>query len=474
MYRHITRTTRLASALRSGVLALLALAGTGAHAMTALNDDELSEYTGQALLQMGQTAGTGVSSDVTFYKAGLDAEVALNLNIKKLQLGCGGINGPGCDIDIDNVSLSGSTFNTSPNDRPSSDAILTRPFFEFAVRNDNSRTQREVIGIRLSAENAEGMMTFGDQTAAMTSAQSRNGINSLSGYMRLGPTSGVATTEPRIMAHDDYTCQAADPCTGTYTGLNRLMTGRIYANLSIGLDDTSNFFSDTYGLFLDSANANVSVPATTISGKRMTSVPLNGTATIGTINFAGTMAANVNIIGLTLELEKEVSGSLSDLTATVPITQDLGFIHKINVNNPFSLSMQRQNVLWPGAAAAAETGWWLAFEDEIDIGNISPEDQVPITNAVLLQALGPEYAQTGTGNTCTVASVNCALARRLTGDDAGHGVHGVECLSLGDCLGGTLPVGNVSVPLDVLFPLSDLKLSAQAVTPNCWGTARFC
>lgn len=466
---------RLKEAASASVFLVLAMLlsslFSAAFAMTAMQDDEMSVITGQALMQMGQEQGTGISSDITFYKAGLDAEVELNLNIDKLQLGCGGVNGPGCDIDIDRLSLSGSTW---ADGRPDSAAILTRPFFEFAVKNDQSKTLREVVGIRMSAEQAVGMLTAGDQTPAMSNADASNGINSLSGYMVLGPTSGVATTEPRPMTYTDYTCQAGDPCSGTYAGVNRLMTGRIYANLSIGLDDTSNFFSDTYLLFLSSSNANVSVPSTVISGKRMTSAPLVGSANIGALNFAGTMAANVNIIGLTLELEKEVTGSINGLTATVPIQQDLGYIHKILVNSPFSLSMQRQNVLWPGAAAAAQTGWWMAFEDEIDIGSISPEAQVPITNDVLLQALGPEYAQAGTGNTCTNPSINCALARRLTGDDSDHGVHGVECLSLGACLGGSLPVGTVNVPLNINFPLSDLKLGAQSVTPNCWGTARFC
>ena len=47
------------------------------------------------------------SSNVGFYKLGLEAELEINANIRKLQLGCGGVNGAGCDIDFDNVSLSG-------------------------------------------------------------------------------------------------------------------------------------------------------------------------------------------------------------------------------------------------------------------------------------------------------------------------------------------------------------------------------
>jgi hypothetical protein len=91
-----------------------------------------------------------------------------------------------------------------------------------------------------------------------------------------------------------------------------------------------------------------------------------------------------------VDLQKNVTGSISGLTATVPIDQNLGYIHKLPVNNPFSLSVRGQDLYWPGMAATSLKGWWMAFEDQIDIGSISPADQVAITNAVLSQALGPE------------------------------------------------------------------------------------
>lgn len=81
--------------------------------LTELNDAELSKVSGQALMSLSYIApndsvnkmqGQGIG----FYKLGLEADLELNANIKKLQLGCGGVNGAGgCDIDIDNLSLSG-------------------------------------------------------------------------------------------------------------------------------------------------------------------------------------------------------------------------------------------------------------------------------------------------------------------------------------------------------------------------------
>ena len=447
---------------------LFMLMSSNAMSMIEMADTQLSEVTGQALLQMDKQAGTGVSSNVVFYKAGLDAEVEINMNIEKLQLGCtaASVNGQFCDIDIDKFSLSGKTWT---NGRPDSAAILTRPFFEFAIKNDQSKTLREVVGIRLSAENANGMLTFGDQTAAMTPAQSKNGINSLSGYMSLGSATGTAVTEERPMSYSNTTYGGKN-----YTGLGQAMTGNLRLTV-LGITDVVGISSTDYNLILQSTNAYVTTNPTVVSGKRLTSVQLDGTATIDPVNFAGPMAANVNNVfntGLNLNLDKDVDGVLTGLGANVDINESLAFIHKIETDNPFSLSMQMQDVLWPDAAVASQKGWWLAFEDQIDIGNISPEAPVELTNAVLLQTLNGATGNAGTGTTCTTPSVNCALFRQL-GSYNGQ-PYGIRCDGLNECLGGSLSVGNVSVPLNVDFPLTDLKLGAQSVVPNCWGTARFC
>lgn len=133
----------------------------------------------------------------------------------------------------------------------------------------------------------------------------------------------------------------------------------------------------------------------------------------------------------------------------------------------------------------------MAFEDPIDIGNISPQNQVVLTNKVLMQALtGASGSPWPTNNTelnasnlnkCLVPSINCALYRGLSGANGARfngsqnmGIHGVECFSLDECLSGDLPVGTMTVPVNLNLPLTDLKLSAQHVIPNCWGSYKFC
>lgn len=86
------------------------------YAMTALNDEELSEVEGQSLMNLEFQQGTNTTdaqgktynqSNIGFYKLALSAELELNANIKKLQLGCGGDNNSiranSCDIDIDHI-----------------------------------------------------------------------------------------------------------------------------------------------------------------------------------------------------------------------------------------------------------------------------------------------------------------------------------------------------------------------------------
>ena len=74
--------------------------------------------TGKGLIVSDKISGSGLanpnaySTPFEFYRIGLDGELQLNLNVSKLQLGCGGINDhlsghAGCDIDIDYLSLMG-------------------------------------------------------------------------------------------------------------------------------------------------------------------------------------------------------------------------------------------------------------------------------------------------------------------------------------------------------------------------------
>src|SRR5690606_33481028 len=141
--------------------------------------------------------------------------------------------------------------------------------------------------------------------------------------------------------------------------------------------------------------------------------------------------------------------------------QSLKFIHKIEVNSPFSLSFQSEAVKWPGTAAAnvAQQGWWMSFEDQVELGDVSPSELVDITQAFpqLATALQTYFndnpLQMGSSQACT-------------GIIAGYMNVNMPNMQLqNDVPGGTPPLG---------MTLEDLRLGSQGVVPNCWGTARFC
>lgn len=348
----------------------------------------------------------------------------MNANIRKLQLGCGGINGPGgCDIDIDNLSLSGLS-DTSAG-RASSSAKMTNPFLQFAIKNPDSASQREVLGVRVSAERVMGLLTLGLENSA-----NPNGINSFSGYMKINDATGTASTAARNM---------------TFSDTNQTIDGRIRPKLGIIPGLPIDFSSNNYDLSLQSTAARLEVDGQVISGTRMSSVLLKGTAYINTLNFSGDLSARAGIF----TLQKVVTGNITGLRADLTIDQNLGFIHKLPLNNPFSLSLQSSQVFWPGADAAAEKGWWMAFDDAIDIGNITPSNQIVITNDVLRQIVRP-------------------ISDYLKSEP-------VECQVLNCIAGRDLNVGNVNLPNTILnFPLKDLQLVNQRFAPNCYGGMKFC
>lgn len=189
----------------------------------SLSDSEMSATTGQALMSLSyispkdtanlealRTNNTDPNSGgIGFYRLGLEAELELNANIRRLQLGCGGVNNgirnDVCDIDIENLSLSGLTTNAdgSPmtrEQRASSSAKITNPFIEFAIKNPGKASTREVVGLRLSAEKLQGLLTTGTENSSTP-----NGIKSISGFMRVqSDSSGYVYGKASTMARDFY------------------------------------------------------------------------------------------------------------------------------------------------------------------------------------------------------------------------------------------------------------------------------
>ena len=412
------------------------------YAMTALNDEELSEVEGQSLMNLEFQQGTNTTdaqgktynqSNIGFYKLALSAELELNANIKKLQLGCGGDNNSiranSCDIDIDHIGLSGlpDDPNYTSDQRAATSALITNPFIQFAIKNPTSAATREVLGFRVSAEKIKGLMTLGTENTSTP-----NGINTFSGYMKTKTASGTAVTEARTMTYADTCLQIKGKVTGTI----------------LFIPTTLDYTSDNYNLTLSSTTAPFTINSTIVSGTRMKDVTLKGSGTVGQINFSGPLTATV--LG-GVPLNKQVTGNITGLKTDITVNQSLGLIHALYLNNPASLSLQSQDILWTGAAVGANKGWWLAMEDEVELGSLSPTTKVAITNEVLKQ---------------TIAGINKDLTEhpRPCGD-----------LLFQCALGSDLAVGNVPMNSTTLdFPLTNLSLQGQNFRSNCYGGLKFC
>ncbi|WP_335957373.1 hypothetical protein [Acinetobacter bereziniae] len=453
-----------------------------------MSDAQLAETTGQALMSLSYIGSADVTNleskrlggdkNIGFYKLGLEAELELNANIKKLQLGCGGVNGAGgCDIDIDNLSLSGIA--DTRIGRTSSSAKLTNPFIEFAIKNPQSASQREIVGLRLSAERAVGLLTAG-----LENSNQANGINSLSGYMKV--QSGIGDSVAEQSKVKGYANTAAQ-----YMDLSKY---QIKGNLvALGLANAS-FITNGGGFSIPEMNK---LPFETqqliVVGNRKTSAELSAEVSIPTINL-GTGAnfppagrVESNIFGTTTAVYTagspvnaavtgcqnltflptciiawngrqfsniRMSGTVSGAKAKVNFSESLGFIHNLKIDSPVSLSLQQIKILWPGSESAnlAERGWWLALQDPVSIGVVEPTDRLSI------EPLLGQFAQ----KAGSYLQSNPATTSDLLGVLIGNGISA----NLGNV--------NLSGVSPLQMNLSNLRLKGQDFVPNCYGSLKFC
>lgn len=203
-------------------------------AMESMSDEDLGWHYGQAFIwadRIGPNSltgqmGAGSATDFSFFRMGLDAELAMNMNIAKMQLGCGGINDnlistPACDVDMDYVRFMGRNGDVAGNP-VTSNFVLRRPYIEIAFKDESNPALREVVGIKIGAQSADGYVSVGRKyennqtniefggacTAAniLTSPGQLNchsGINSLSGFVG---TELSATLPLRVLLTSGFGC----------------------------------------------------------------------------------------------------------------------------------------------------------------------------------------------------------------------------------------------------------------------------
>lgn len=461
-----TKLTTLKRAL-TGLCGLYCSWAVASSSLVELDDTQLSATQGQALLSLSyisphdqynlETRRAGGDSSIGFYKLGLEANVEINANVRKLQLGCGGLNGiNGCDIDIDNLALSGLKTDANGNmlpmtsdERAASSAQLSNPFIEFAIKSPDQASLREVVGLRLSAEKVVGLLTAG------TNNTEANGINSLSGYLKINGYGNAKTSAGVFgLKPGEVVNTVADTAfLGCTSGCDK------NAGLTAGYGNAKNT-----GLKIPAMTAPFQINNAVVSGTRMTAANVGAIAQIPSIPItdqSGQLGVRLNsrVCGLGLICVQDtfikLNTTVDNLTANINFSEGLGYIHNLPISSAMYLGLQNKQLRWPGAEEVANPGWWLSLQDTVNLGDISPRDQVDISSVY------PQFAQ--------------ILGEKLKEDQYKIKVSIVDGLQAFFQQGITKNISPINMQGEsVNIALKNLILDTQNVTPNCYGGMRFC
>lgn len=469
-------------------LSSLSMSSSFAETLKAMTDEQLSDTTGQALMSLTYIAPSDSNnlmtkysngSNIGFYKLGLEAEMDLNANIRSLQLGCGGTNGAGaCDVDIQNLSLSGlpagysATSSASPDysseNRASTSAKLTNPFMEFAIKNPNVAATREVAGLRFSAEKITGLLSAGIENGLLPST--KDGIQTLSGFMRIAGTTGDVNTQSTVFGN-----QADHQIKGL---LNALGFDREFTSEPLS--------SDTKGITVPSINAGFEMPGFQVNGNRMTSAHVEKVkAKINEISLSDgpNNQLKVNFPAILLVASsakiKLASGSMvKNLNMDITFDQALSMFHNIPlVGTRGYLSLQQQALLWPNSyidpndiAASdlsqmtqtdvAQKGWWMSFAEPVQLGYLKASEKVDISKVL------PQVATLMTNELLKPQNRVYAPA-----DAAIGALFGITMTTPSPII---VDLNEATLKNPATLTLSNLKLANQNLTANCYGSLKFC
>ncbi|WP_180005627.1 MULTISPECIES: hypothetical protein [unclassified Acinetobacter] len=345
-----------------------------------------------------------------------------------------------------NVTLTDANGNPVFNgDRASTSAKLKNPFIEFAIKNPKQTALREVKGFRVSAESITGLLTTGIQNTGA----STDGIKSLSGYMKIAPTTGTAKTQAALFGDSS----------------SEILSGNLVIN-TIWNNDRS-FVSqpeNSKGLKIPSMNVPFTVPEITINGKRQTqAVAKNISATVPSIQLnrdSGSMQVKLDRNLLWVEGAQffmDSGSSIDGLKMNITFEQALNMIHNIPLNGTAGyLSLQSQDISWPDANAddIARTGWWMSFKDPINIGKLNPTSEVDISGVL------PQVAQ----------KVSQILTNEPIYIPLGSAVGAAFGLPIYKNVGSI----NLSNAGAANLTLKNQVLGNQEVRTNCFGGLKFC
>lgn len=404
---------------------LLLVSGLLSAEMAELGDTAMSDVTGQALFMASkQTNTTSGGVTHTFYRMGFDASLELNANIRELKLG---ETSTGTDLWIKNLAF-GCVANSS-NVCVDSDGgtgtklkpfTLLRPYVQLAIKGDGNRATREVVGVRLGAENASGPMSIGQlisfsgymNASGNIYMQAQNDVAVTCGPSRVGGCPGTAQTANVIWLYsptsngvnvynypepnqalglkDDYVCSLGLCIAFSRTAVNYGTTART------GLPITASGRRQTQAFIANATLADVVDEVTnTLSLSQPTGVAWLSGALIPLVKNDMRITMKKSLAG-SLGVSYTDNTTLHNNLNAYQIPYNLMNVHGLDVNSPlFGLSFQKEAVRYPGYVSDMQKGWSMYLPDAFTL-TISQ----PLTNFVSGIATGAAKE----GNIVTLAA----------------------------------------------------------------------
>ena len=418
--------------------ALLWLAAVNpADALLEMDDTELRDIQGQGLFVADMIRGDELagandySIPFNFYRIGMDGEMQMNLNMSKLQLGCGGVNDhlsghAGCDIDIDYVSMMGRDGYQAG--APQSPMVLDRPYIELAIKNDGT-PHREVVGIKIGAAMVDGFMSTGRRYYQGQLNEENTGYAS-----QCTPGASIGTG-----------------VVGCHSGLNSV-SGFLGTDLSLTMRVRAAVCA---GVTIGSTCLSLRIPLDAWGCTGRISPGLEGScgSTQQDSVFVDIAGTRMQTLGLrSAELTIDLLGIL-DLDVFASLITDARSIHGLAFENTsdFFLSFQREPVSYPryskqsprqdfidagtfgsafdacatnsmatprcnsSYAVPANTGWWMnapsarlldVRNDQLNLGNISLSQAISLLGAPGHLISNPEF-QLHPSQNCYGSSTFC-------------------------------------------------------------------
>jgi len=185
-----------------------AMAPAHADGLRMMSDSELSEVSGQALLNLTNTSLNGLD----FTRITLGADIQLSANLSKVRLGeysYTARNGTGADIDAGLLQ-----FGRSDGTEAQRVVNISDPYFEFVYKNTGTAATREVVGMRLGFGTIQG--DLGVQ------------LNTVSGSLLINTPAGAIDSHNDPLGGkrwDGAVCTGGSTCGVTLSQLGTLTAG---------------------------------------------------------------------------------------------------------------------------------------------------------------------------------------------------------------------------------------------------------